>query len=736
MTQLTDLNFNIEGMHCAACVRSIETAVGKLDGVQECRVNLATRSASVRLDPEIVDAAAIMHEIDQLGFKASEGRVDVLKASQKETARALSQLRQALIMTAPLLVVAMWSMITGGPMIGVLFDAVIQAGFAAAVLLWGGRAILFDALKQLGHFSANMNSLIAMGTLAAFGWSIWVIIDSAGAPPPGSLYFESVGMIISLILVGRYLEARSRGRAGEAIKSLLELQPNKATAIVDDHEVVIDAAAVQPGMILIVRPGERVPADGIIIEGRAVLDESLLTGESLPVEKDSGDEVYGGTLNGNMSFRLEVGTAAADSVLANIVRMVSEAQSRKAPVQKLADRVSGIFVPTVIGLAVLTGLVWYYFDPASPMLIKCVVSVLIIACPCALGLATPTAILTGSGRAAREGIIIRGGDILEELTRIDTIVFDKTGTLTHGQLELIDEKAYNDLPLKTMLQIAGSAESQSEHPVADAIVRRMRQHQIPIVTVTEVEALPGFGLKGIYAGKKLLLGNQELMENNEVNIDPAREEAGAQMSEGRTTIFVALDDKVVGLIALADRIRNDAKDVVVALKNQFARVTMLSGDAYRTAAGVARSLNLDEFEAEIKPAHKKLVVESYRKIGFTVAMVGDGINDAPALAAANVGIAIGSGTDIAIESADVVLVRSELSSILRLFETAKVTMKIIRQNLFWAFFYNIVAIPIAAGALYPLTGLTLAPWVAATAMAFSSVFVVTNSLRLNRLDLV
>jgi len=735
MAKTEELRLNIEGMHCAACVRSIENAVASLDGVAACRVNLATRSAVVDFQPGHVSDQKIIKEIHEIGFKARPGAVDVVEASNREVRAAARNLRMALLLTAPLMLIAMWSMFAGIPLITSRFDAVLQALLAALVLFWGGKSILLDAFRQTIRLRANMNSLIGVGTLAAFGWSVWLLYEHELSPPDGSLYFESAGMIIALILLGRFLEARARGRAGEAIKSLLDLQPAKATAIVDGIEVVVEADSLAPGTIVLVRPGERIPADGIVIEGRPIVEESMLTGESLPVEKTLGSEVFGGTLNGNVAFRFQVEAAPEQSVLAGIVRLVSEAQARKAPVQRLADRVSGFFVPVIILIAALTGVIWYLYDPFSPILIKSVVSVLIIACPCALGLATPTAILAGTGRAAREGIIIRGGNVLERLTDVDTMLFDKTGTLTHGRLEIVFEKAVADIPLAQVIQLAGSAELSSEHPVARALVGHMQRSQVKAVTINDPETMPGFGLTGFWGGRRLLIGNISLMTEFKVEVDPVMEEAERQMAEGRTIVFVAIDRQVVGLFALADRIRSEAREVISWIKEQLDRVIMVSGDTYRTAAGVAETLGLEQFESEIKPDHKKLVVDSYRKVGYRVAMVGDGINDAPALAAADVGIAVGTGTDIAIETADVVLVAPSLTTLPKLVKVSRSTMRVIRQNLFWAFFYNLIAIPLASGLLYPWFGISLSPMVAAGAMAVSSLFVVTNSLRLNRVEL-
>ena len=729
-----ELRLNIDGMHCAGCVASIEKGVSSLAGVANCRVNLATRSAVVEYNSDAADVRRIIHKIEELGFGARIGTPDVLTANQKEVQGAARRFRLALVLSIPLMVLAMWPMVTGGDLLSPTIGGFLQAVLAALVLFIAGRGIFRDAFKQTIHLSANMNSLIAMGTLAAWGWSIYALVANLLFGANETLFFDSAGMIVTLILLGRWLEARSKGRAGEAIRELIKLQPSKTTALINGVEVEIDAASAQPGMVLLVRPGERIPADGLVTDGTPVVDESMLTGESLPVEKKTGERVVGGSLNGNVPFTMEVTAIGEETFLAKIINLVSEAQSKKAPAQRLADKVAGVFVPIVLGLAVLTLAIWLVVAPDSEVLVKSVISVLIIACPCALGLATPTAIMAGTGRAAREGIIIRGGDILERMTQVDTVVFDKTGTLTHGQLEVVDVTAFNSLPPDHLAGLVGGAESLSEHPIGRAMARYMRKHSIEPVEVSQVEARPGFGLSAEYDEKQLLIGNRSLMQNEAVSFRDHTPTVNQQMEKGHTVVLVALDHELVGMFAVADRLRAETADVIASLRNGK-RVSMISGDNKKTAEGVARVAGLDHFEAEIKPDQKQVIVDSYRRAGAVVAMVGDGINDAPALAAADIGVAIGSGTDVAIEASDVVLVRSDLLAVPKMFRVAHRTMKIIKQNLFWAFAYNVVAIPIAAGALYPAFGLTLSPMIAAAAMAFSSVFVVTNSLRLNRMPL-
>jgi len=735
MAKLEEVTLKIDGMHCAGCVSSLEKSVRELGGVERCSVNLATNSATVAYDRTSTNEQSIIGRIQQIGYGATVGQPDILTANQREGKAAARILRISVALTIPLVALAQWPTWTGSRLIPALFDGPVQAILATLVLFYCGRSIILDAARQTRHFHANMNSLIALGTLTAYGWGGYLLVDSIRRGVSQPLYFETVGMIITLILLGRYLESRARGRAGEAIRALVALRPTQATAVIEGVDVDIDADSVQPGMILRVKPGERLAADGEIVEGSPVIDESMLTGESLPVEKHPSDKVIGGSVNGNRTFLFRVTASGEASYLSGIIRLVAEAQSRKAPVQKLADRVAGVFVPIVIGLALVTLAVWYWLAPDSPMLIPSVISVLIIACPCALGLATPTAILAGTGRAAREGIIIRGGDILERITQLNAVIFDKTGTVTHGEFEVIDVVVMENHSRRELIRMVGSAEKQSDHPLAKAIVRFMNVEQIDATPVADVQARPGFGLEATYRGARLVIGNKALLESEKIDLSESEEAAAEEMNQGRSIIYAALDGNLVGLISLGDRLRGDAAGVVAGLKKNLGRVAMLSGDNYRTVAGVARSIGIEYYEAEVKPDQKQEVIEGYRKAGFCLAMVGDGINDAPALAAADVGVAIGSGTDVAVEAADVVLVGSELSDIARMFEVAKQSMRVIKQNLFWAFFYNVLAIPIAAGVFYPVFGWSLSPMVAAGAMAFSSVFVVSNSLRLNRLSL-
>ena len=717
-------------MHCAGCAANIEKGMAGVDGVEECRVNFALHSSVVVFYSDKVSEKQIVDKIKELGYQAEVGTPDILVANLKEVVNARQKFMLSLLLSIPILIFHFWHQFLDGHLISPLWDSIIPAVFATIVLFISGSQIISDAFKQALHFRANMNTLISMGTLTAYCWSLAALYKNIIENGQEDIFFESVGMIITLILLGRYIEAKSKGKAGEAIQALIKLKPSKTTAVINLVEIEIETAAVKKGMILIVRPGEKIPTDGEIIEGMPVIDESMLTGESLPVEKNKNDKVFGGSINGNVPFRMKVTSTSDESLLAHIIKLVTDAQSKKAPVQSLADKVAGVFVPIVIVLAAITFIVWNIFDPESPMMIRSVISVLIIACPCALGLATPTAILAGTGRAAREGIIIRGGDILEKITKITAVIFDKTGTLTHGELEVVNVLVTGKISERKLTQLAGSAEIQSEHPIGRAIVRHMKQNEVEPAVIKNVEAFPGFGLTGEFNMNILIIGNLQFMEQKKILFGQSVIKAEQEMKKGRTAVFIAVNGHVEGIISVSDRLRSEAKDVIQTLKKTM-HVGMISGDNRQTAEGIARSAGLEHFEAEIKPEQKEVIIDSFRRAGYVTAMVGDGINDAPALAAADVGISIGSGTDVAIESSDVVLIRSNLNSIIDMFAISKATMKVIKRNLFWAFFYNIAAIPIAAGVFYPWFGISFSPAVAAAAMAMSSIMVVTNSIRLN-----
>jgi Cu+-exporting ATPase len=638
----------------------------------------------------------------------------------------------ALAFLLPLLILILGGMLLPVVLVNPKINGLLMFLLTLPILFYTGREIFADAWLQAKHFRANMNSLIALGSLAAFLYSCYVLIDlyffKNIANP--HFYFETAAMIITLILLGRLLEARAGGKARNAISALLKLRPDKATAIINDVKVDIDVAAIRRGMIIYMKPGEKVPADGKVIEGTPSLDESMLTGESIPIDKTNGDNVIGGSVNGGKSFKFEVTGVGEDTFLSNIVRLVIEAQNKKAPVQRLADKIAGVFVPIVLLAAVATFIIWYLADSGSSMLLKAPIAVLIIACPCALGLATPTAILAGTGRAARRGIYIRGGDIIENCMKIDHIIFDKTGTLTKGEFEVLTIKSIDEEKEDRLLQLAASAESGSQHPLARAVVEKAKTLNFDLNSPKSLTEFPGFGLKADVNDINVVIGNEATMKKEKIDIAVLIEMAEKEMAQGRTVIFVAADGQAQGYIAMADKIKEEAVEVIENIRKSGRKVVMLTGDNYKTARGVAAGLGINKYEAGIKPDQKAVIVETFRRADHNVMMVGDGINDAPALASANIGVALGSGTDVAIESADIILVRDDLNSLLEAIEISRLTLRTIKQNLFWAFFYNIIAIPLAAGLFYPLFGWTLSPVVAAAAMAFSSLFVVTNSLRL------
>ncbi|MCX6830445.1 MAG: heavy metal translocating P-type ATPase, partial [candidate division Zixibacteria bacterium] len=700
-------------------------------GVKIAQVNYALGTAAVNFEPDKVDEKSILESITNLGYSPhlAENGEDVFAG---ELSSARRNFMSALIFALPVIILSMIAMFLKPHLIDHRVEGSILFFLTLPVLFYSGRDIFADAWLQTRHWRANMNSLIALGSLAAFLYSSYLVLDILYFKKLTEFhfYFETAAAIVTLILLGRFLESRAKGKARDAIGSLLRLRPEKATAIVEGTETEVPVSAIQPGMIMLVRAGGRIPADGNIIDGEPSIDESMLTGESVPVDKRVGDSVIGGSVNGNRAFRFEVTGTGDNTFLAGIIRLVSEAQNRKAPVQKLADKIAGIFVPIVLLIAILTFVLWFIFDRSSSMLLTAPVAVLIIACPCALGLATPTAILTGTGRAARRGIYIRGGDILERTVKADYVIFDKTGTLTEGRFEVADFKSAGNIKDEFLFQMAASAEAGSSHPLANAIVEKARSLDIKLISVKNLMEFPGFGLKGQVNGSTVIVGNAATMEKDEISLEELREAANEEMTKGRTVVFVARDKILLGYFALADRMKDEAPEVVARLKQDGRKVIMLTGDNYRTAKGVSALLGIDKYEAGIKPNEKSTIVETFRRAGNTVIMVGDGINDAPALAAADIGVALGSGTDVAMESADIILVRNDLRSLLEALEISKLTFKTIKQNLFWAFFYNVVAIPIAAGVLYPLFGFGLSPVIAAAAMSFSSVFVVTNSLRL------
>lgn len=732
----------VRGMSCASCVERVEHALRSVDGVLNASVNLASERATVDVlaTTPLADLKRAVRNAgyEVLDVEGSEG-TPAEDYERDARRREISTLRHKLIAGAVLSVPILWGSL---PHMGVavwtpeiLMNWYVQLALATPVQFWAGWQFYRGAWAQARHRSTDMNTLIAVGTSAAYLYSVAATFfpqwfRTGGLEP--QVYYETAAIIIVLILLGRYLEARAKGQTSEAIRRLVSLRPPNARVLRDGGELDLPVEEVLVGDLIVVRPGEKVPVDGIIKEGRATLDESMLTGESLPAEKGPGDVVIGATINKTGAFTFVATKVGRDTLLAQIIRLVQEAQGSKAPIQRLADRVASSFVPAVMALAAFTFLAWLIFGPEPSLTYALVtfVAVLIIACPCALGLATPTAIMVGTGRAAEQGVLIKGGEALEIAHRIDTVVLDKTGTLTKGQPAVIDLRPLNGFTEAEVLRLAASAEWGSEHPLGGAIVHHARARGLELVRPERFDAVPGRGIEAVVDGHVVLVGNPLLLTDRRVSLDGA-ESAGRELArEGKTAMYVVVEGRVAGVLAVADTLKPNSREIVRALRQMGLDVVMLTGDNRATAEAIARQVGIEDYLAEVLPQHKAEEVKKLQGQGRRVAMVGDGINDAPALAQADLGIAIGAGTDVAIESADVVLIGEDLAGILTTIRLSRATMRTIKQNLFWAFVYNIVLIPLAAGALYPFFGILLNPMLAALAMALSSVSVVTNSLRL------
>ena len=754
------VSFPVEGMTCASCVNRITRFLQKVDGVEDANVNLATESATVRFDPAriglvelgaAVEAAGYEARIERAAGAAHESAIKEVAEARSErdvaTARHLGSLRRRLvvaaILTVPLL--AGLARMTVAPWLPpFLTDPIFQLALATPVQLWAGWPFYVGTWKALRHASADMNTLIAVGTSAAFLYSLATILvpdffrdaglgmGAEGLP----LYFDTAAAIITLILLGRYLEARARSHTSDAIRRLIGLAPRTARVLRSGAEVDVPIEQVVVGDLVRVRPGEKVAVDGIVTDGRSGVDESMVTGESIPVSKAGGDAVIGATLNttGTLTFRAT--RVGRDTVLAHIIRLVSEAQGSRAPIQRLADVVTGYFVPAVLGLAALTFVAWFVAGPAPAFNLALLntVAVLIIACPCALGLATPTSIMVGTGKGAEAGVLFRNAEALERLGSVRAIVLDKTGTLTEGRPRVTDVFRLDGAPAEdALLGLVAGAELASEHPLADAIVRHVRDDRaIAVPASTEFEATAGGGVRAEVAGTVVLVGRPGFLEHEGVDVAPLVAEADRLAADGRTPVLVALDGRPAAVLAVADTLKPGSAEAVAELRRLGIEVAMLTGDNRRTADAIARSVGIERVIADVRPEGKAAAVRELQAGGRRVAMVGDGVNDAPALAAADVGIAMGTGTDVAMESAGVTLMRGDLRSIVTAIALSRATMHNIRENLFWAFAYNVVLIPVAMGVLFPFFGILLDPILAAAAMALSSVTVVSNALRLRR----
>lgn len=737
----------IGGMTCSACAAAVERAVGKVPGVSSASVNFATEKLSVDWDPSATRLSEIKLAVKDAGYEALAAEsgpvaVDEHAAAREREARS-QRVRFIVALSAalPLLYISMGHML-GLPLVSFLHPMAHPLNFAliqiALVLpaLWAGRKFYIVGTKALIRRAPNMDSLIAIGTSSAMVYSLWSTIQIAlgDGSASGHLYFETVAVIIALILLGKYLEARSKGKASEAIKKLMGLAPKTATVVSAGGDIELPIEEVSVGDIIRVRPGERVPVDGAIMEGHASVDESMLTGESMPSDKEPGDRVSGATVNGPSMFTFRATAIGADTTLARIIRLVEEAQGSKAPIAALADKVSGIFVPVVVAIAFMSAGAWLLGGQSFEFAVRVFVAVLTIACPCALGLATPVAIMVGTGRGAQLGILIKGGEALEKAHRVRAIVLDKTGTITEGKPSVIKVIAYGGSSEDSVLAIAASAEKGSEHPLGAAIVRAAEARALSLEALESLSAEPGRGIEARMQGRTVIVGNARMLAERGIDTGASVDDMARLSADGKTAMIVAVDGALVGLVAVADVVKPSSAAAIAALRKLGIETAMITGDSRTVAQAIGREVGVDRVVAEVLPEEKAQAVRDLQATGALVAMVGDGINDAPALAAADVGIAIGSGTDVAAESADIVLARSDLSDVVAALALSRATMRNIKQNLFWAFGYNVLGIPIAAGVLYLFGGPLLNPIFAAAAMSLSSVSVVTNALRLRGFD--
>lgn len=722
--QTEKAEFDVLGMTCAACSSRIEKVLNKQAGIKRATVNLATESATVEYNPGMMEATDIIGRIQKLGYDAKRKLDEQGEQTTKE--KQLNRMKWKLAISAVLafpLLITMLDHLFGVSLPDIFLNPWFQFALATPVQFIIGWQFYDGAYKNLRNGGANMDVLVALGTSAAYFYSLYEALKTIGNPSyEPHLYFETSAILITLILFGKYLETRAKSKTTVAISKLLNLQAKKARVLRDSEEVMVPVEDVVVGDRIIVKPGEKIPVDGVVVKGRTAVDESMLTGESIPVEKDVDSNVVGATMNQNGTIEMEATKVGKETALASIVKAVEDAQSSKAPIQRLADVISGYFVPIVVGIAVLTFIIWMtlvqpgQFEPA----LVAAIAVLVIACPCALGLATPTSIMVGTGKGAENGILFKGGEHLERTYKLDAVVFDKTGTITKGKPEVTDFTGDAHT-----LQLLASAEKGSEHPLAEAIVAYAEKNNVPLVTASDFTAIPGHGIRAIVSGKNVLVGTRKLMRDNDVEVAHVEQDLSSLEKDGKTAMLIAVDGKYRGIVAVADTIKETAAEAIGKLKNQGLDVIMLTGDNKQTAKAIAKQVGIDRVIAQVLPEDKADKVKEIQLQSKSVAMVGDGVNDAPALAVADIGIAIGTGTEVAIEAADITILGGELLLIPKAIQLSKATIKNIRQNLFWAFAYNSAGIPIAAIGL-------LAPWIAGAAMAFSSVSVVTNSLRLKR----
>ncbi|MEK4884655.1 heavy metal translocating P-type ATPase [Bacillus sp. FSL W8-1127] len=725
------VTLDIEGMTCAACATRIEKGLKRMEGVTSAVVNLATNSAVVEYNEGVSSVEDILEKIKKLGYKGQihdeeQDQADRRKVQLKQKQR---QLAISIILSLPLLytMIAHMPFDLGLPLPHLLMNPWFQLLLATPVQFYIGGPFYVGAYRALRNKSANMDVLVALGTSAAYFYSLYEAFKTLANPEyMPKLYFETSALLITLVLVGKYFESLAKGRTTEAISKLLSLQAKEALVIRNGQEVKVPLEEVVIGDTILVKPGEKIPVDGTVISGISSVDESMITGESIPVDKKEGDAVIGATLNTNGVLTIRAEKVGKETALANIIKIVEEAQGSKAPIQRMADVISGIFVPIVVGISVASFMIWYFIVAPGdlPKALEVAIAVLVIACPCALGLATPTSIMVGTGKGAEKGILFKGGEYLEGTHTINAVLLDKTGTVTKGKPEVTDVVEFQN----GMLDYAVSAESASEHPLAQAIVEYGKKQAISIKPSEHFSAIPGHGIEAVIEGKHVLVGTRKLMKEHSIDISEHENQMADFEKQGKTAMLVAIDHQIAGIIAVADTVKESSKEAIQTLKQMGIEVYMVTGDNQRTAEAIAKQVNVDHVYAEVLPEDKAKIVEELQKQGKRVTMVGDGINDAPALAKADIGMAIGTGTDVAIETADVTLVGGDLAHIPNAIELSRKTMRNIRQNLFWALFYNSIGIPVAAAGL-------LEPWVAGAAMAFSSVSVVTNALRLKRVKI-
>ena len=736
----------IEGMSCASCAMTIENAVSKIPGVDKASVNLATEIMTVEAN-DSVTPEDIAKVVDGVGYGARPRGKSVEEELEEKNEKKEAHLREmkrnltiSAIFTVPLLFIAMADMV-GIPMPAFLSPmqspvsyALIQLALSLPIV-WIGRRFFVDGFKALSKGHPNMDSLVALGTSAAFLYSLYGTyhVLEGHAHFAMNLYYESAGVILTLITLGKYFEDVSKGKTSMAIQTLVGLAPKMATVLRDGQEVEVPVEEVQVGDLIRVKPGEKVPVDGVVTEGNSTVDESMLTGESIPVSKAVGDEVIGASLNKTGSFILKATKIGKDTALSQIIHLVEQAQGSKAPIAKLADKVSGVFVPIVIVLALVSGLAWYFLGQESWVFaLTITISVLVIACPCALGLATPTAIMVGTGKGAENGILLKSGEALEEANHVNMVVFDKTGTITNGTPVVTDVVTADSTDAEAIIRLAASLEVASEHPLGEAIVAKAKEQGAAFDEVTNFEAIPGFGIKGQVDETLVFLGNEKWMRENGLANVEMNDKANHFAEQGKTPLYIGYNDAVQGLIVVADTVKESSARAIQTLHEMGIQVAMMTGDHERTAQAIAAEVGIDRVFSEVLPQDKANYVSKLQEEGYIVAMVGDGINDAPALAQAQVGIAIGTGTDVAIESADAVLMKSDLMDVPAMLKLSRATIRNIKENLFWAFAYNVIGIPFAMGVLHLFGGPLLNPMIAGAAMSFSSVSVVLNALRLKR----